>query len=241
MKKLIVITGASSGFGLEMAKLYSEAGYPTLLLARRVELIEQYNFPNSMCLKVDVSNYEEFTAAITKAEAKFGPVDLLINNAGVMLLGQLGSQDISEFKTMLDVNVLGVLNGMSAVIEGMKSRNSGTIINVSSIAGFKAFGNHAAYCATKFGVHGLTETVRQEVSGHNVRVLLLSPGAAETELLSHTTSQEIVDGYNEWKKIMDEEKGLDPKVIALCSKFMYEVDQSVSIRELVIADTKQDA
>lgn len=240
-KKLVVITGASSGFGKEMAKMFSADGYPTLLLARRVELIEELGLENSMARKVDVTDYDAFAAAVKEAEAVYGPTDLLINNAGMMLLGDVTTQAPSEWKKMIDLNVIGVLNGMQIVLQQMQERNTGTIINLSSIAGRKTFGGHAAYSATKYGVHALTETIREEVSSKNVRILTLAPGAAETELLTHVTDKNIVDGYNDWKKTMDEDKSLDPKYIALCAKFMYEVPQSVSIRELLIADTKQDA
>lgn len=241
MKKLVCITGASSGFGMEMAKMYSEAGYPTLLLARRVDKIKAMNLSNSVAVSVDVTDYNAFQSAINLAEATYGEIDLLINNAGIMLLGNIENQNPNEWQQMLNVNIMGVLNGTQLVLDKMKTRNCGTIINVSSIAGRKTFLNHAAYVATKFGVHAMTETIRQEVSGSNVRVLVIAPGAAETELLTHVTDSNIVDGYNEWKKIMDDEKSLDPKFVALSTKFMYEMPQSVSIRELVIADTKQDA
>ena len=140
---------------------------------------------------------------------------------------------------MIEANLLGTLNGVSAVLPQMKAAKTGTIINVSSIAGFKAFANHAAYCATKYGVHGLTETVRLEASADNVRVLLISPGAAETDLLTHTTDAEIKDGYNEWKETMGG-LAMDPQEVAESVAFMYERPQNVSIRELVIASTRQD-
>lgn len=239
-KKLIIITGASSGFGLEMAKEFSRKGYPMLLLSRNIENLKNQNFQNCLIESVDVSNYENFQKAIEKAEEKYGKTDLLVNNAGVMLLGNLWDQDQDEWKKMIDVNVLGVLNGIKIVLDEMMKRNGGTIINISSIAGFKTFPNHAAYCATKYGVHALSETLRQEVSSSNVRVLNISPGAAETNLLSHTTSTEIKDGYNEWKQTMGG-KSLDAKYIAQSARLMYELPQEVSIRELVIAATKQDA
>lgn len=243
MKKLVVITGASSGFGKEMAILFSKAGYPTLLLARRVGLIERYikanDLVNTIVKKVDVTNYHQFKLAIDEAEKNYGKTDLLINNAGVMLLGDISTQSQNEWDTMLNVNIKGVLNGMQIVLEQMKKSQSGTIINISSIAGRKTFTNHAAYCATKFGVHALSETVREEVSKYNIRVLLIAPGAAETELLSHTKDQAIVDGYNEWKKTMGG-KSLDPVYIAKSALFMYQLPQEVSIRELVISSTKQN-
>lgn len=240
MKKLIVITGASSGFGKEMAYLFSAAGHPLLLIGRRVELMEAFQLPNALVKNVDVTDYEAFKNAVIEAEKLYGKVDLLVNNAGMMLLGNIWSQDASEWQKMLDVNVMGVLNGTKVVLKDMMDRNEGSIINVSSIAGKKSFDNHAAYCATKFGVHALTETIRGEVAGSNVRVMVVAPGAAETELLSHTTSQAIKDGYEDWKKTMGG-KSMDPKHVAEAVKFMYDMPQNVTIREIDITPTKQQA
>ncbi|GAY73327.1 short-chain dehydrogenase/reductase SDR [Lentilactobacillus kosonis] len=149
-KPLIVITGASSGFGAEIAKLFNAAGYPELLLGRRTEKITSLplNFDQVMVEAVDVTDQEQFKAAITKAEAKFGPVDLLVNNAGVMLLGNVQTQSSKEWQQMLDTNVMGVLNGTQIVLSGMVAREHGTIINMSSLAGKKTFVNHAAYVAS---------------------------------------------------------------------------------------------
>ena len=109
-------------------------------------------------------------------------------------------QDPIEWQNMLNVNVMGVLNGMKIVLEDMTKRNSGTIINISSVAGFKPFPNHAAYCASKYGVSALSETIREEVANTNVRVMVVEPGAAEIELLSHTTDNDIINGYNQWEE-----------------------------------------
>lgn len=239
-KKLIVITGASSGFGMELAKEFGKAGYPMLLLARRVEKMEALNLPNTICRKVDVSDKVMFEEAVREAEKIYGETDLLVNNAGVMLLGDIASQDTSEWKKMLDVNVMGVMNGMQIVMNNMKKNQSGTIINVSSIAGIQPFGNHGAYCASKFGVTGLTRVARNEMSPYNVRVLSILPGAVTTELLEHTTSQAIIDGYKEWKNNVGA-VNITANDVAQTIKFAYELPQSVSLREIVITDTKQDA
>ena len=238
-KKLIVITGASSGFGKEMAHLFSEQGYPLLLLGRRVELMEEFKLPNTLCEAVDVCDYEAFEKAVRKAEAHYGPTDLLINNAGQMLLGNIWTQDPKEWQSMLNTNVMGVLKGMKIVVDKMKENKTGSIINISSIAGQKAFNDHAAYCASKFGVHGLTETVRSELAMENIRVMLISPGASETELLSHTTDQQIVQDYNSWKDTMGG-VAMNPRAIAKAALYMYQMPQDIIIRELVIAPTKQD-
>lgn len=237
MKKLIVITGASSGIGEAIARRLSDAGHPLLLLARRVDRLKALNLPNTLCEKVDVTDKASFEAAIEKAEEKFGPVDGLVNNAGCMLLGQIDTQDASEWKRMFDVNVLGLLNGMQSVLTPMISNNSGTIINISSIAGKKTFPNHAAYCGTKFAVHAISENVREEVAAANVRVTTIAPGAVETELLSHTSSQDIKDGYDSWKEEMGGVLAADD--IARVVEFAYNQPQNVCVREIALAPTKQ--
>lgn len=240
MKKLIVITGASSGFGAAMARLFNENGYQLLLLGRRTEKIEALNLTGEVMVRhADVTDQSELSNAIAEAEAKYGATDLLVNNAGVMLLGNVWKQSSKEWQTMLDTNVMGVLNGMQIVLPEMKKNHHGTIINISSIAGFKAFQNHAAYVASKFGVHGLSETVLQEVAGENVRVMLVAPGAAETELLTHVTDDHALSEYEDWKQSMGGIT-LDPKHVAETVKFMYEMPQEVNIREVDIAATLQD-
>lgn len=241
-KPLVVITGASSGFGAEIAKLFNAAGNPLLLLGRRVEKIKALplDFTNIMVEKADVTNHDEFQIAINKVVEKFGPVDLLVNNAGVMLLGNVRYQDPKEWQTMLDTNVMGVLNGTQIVLNSMVERHSGTIINMSSLAGKKTFVNHAAYVASKFGVHGLSETIREEVSGQNVRISLVAPGAAETELLTHVTDQSALTDYQSWKDSMGGTT-LDPKHVAETVKFIYDMPQEVNIREIDIAETRQDS
>ncbi len=237
MKKLVVITGASSGIGEELARQMSALGHPLLLIARRLERLEALNLPNTICAKVDVTDKASFNNAIESAVVQYGPVDLLVNNAGVMLLGQIDTQDASEWKTMYDVNVLGLLNGMQAVLSDMKARNTGTIVNISSIAGRKTFGEHAAYCGTKFAVHAISENVREEVADSNVRVITIAPGAVETELLSHTTSDEIIAGYESWKESMD--GVLAPVDVANSISFAYQQPQNVCIREIVLCATRQ--
>ncbi|TOD68844.1 oxidoreductase [Vibrio parahaemolyticus] len=237
MKKLVVITGASSGIGEAIARRFSEEGHPLLLVARRVERLEALNLPNTLCEKVDVTDQASLITAIEKAEAQFGPADVLVNNAGVMLLGQIDTQDAAEWKRMFDVNVLGLLNGMHSVLASMKARNSGTIINISSIAGKKTFPDHAAYCGTKFAVHAISENVREEVAASNVRVTTIAPGAVETELLSHTTSQDIKDGYDAWKVDMGGVLAADD--VARAVLFAYQQPQNVCIREIALAPTKQ--
>lgn len=238
-KPLIIITGASSGIGETTARLFSSLGYPLLLLARRQDRLEALGLPNTLCRSVDVTDRAAMLAAVQEAEQKFGPADAVINNAGIMLLGDMVRQDPAEWDAMLDVNVKGMLNGIHAVLDGMVARQHGTIINISSIAGRKTFPNHVAYCGTKFAVHAISENLREEVSAHSVRVITIAPGAVETDLLTHTSDQAIKQGYNEWKREMG--GVLTPETIAETVRFAYEQPQNVCIREIVVAATRQPA
>lgn len=237
MKELIVITGATSGIGEACAKKFSDAGYPLLLLGRRIERLENLQLPNALCKQVDVTNLVSFTAAVREAEKKFGPTGCIINNAGVLHLGQLVDQDPEEWKKMLDVNVLGVLYGIKIVLKAMMARRSGTIINISSIAGVKNYPHHDVYCATKFGVHALTEGLRQEIAEHNVRCITISPGVVETEVLDHTTSDKLRDNYNAGKASI--EKTIESDEMADIILFTYQLPQHICIRDLQVCPTGQ--
>jgi len=236
-KGLIVITGASSGIGRATAIAFSKLGHPVLLLARRVEECVELKLPNSLSEQVDVTDLPAFEKAVEKAEKQFGPVSCLVNNAGVILLGHPESQGVDEWKQMFDINVMGVLNGTKVVLKKMCDRKTGTVINISSIAGRKTFGNHSVYCGTKFAVHAMTENMREEVSKFNVRVIVIAPGVVETELLSHTTDQGIKGDYENWKKQMG--SPLQSVDVANAIIYAYNKPQNVCIREIVLAGTAQ--
>lgn len=238
MKKLVVVTGASSGIGMEIAKRFSKEGYPVLMISRRKEIMEELNLPNCMCRSVDVTDLQGMEKVIHEAEEKYGKTDLLINCAGIMLLGYPDNQSYDEWERMIDVNVKGILTGTKVVLSDMVERNGGTIVNISSIAGRKTFCDHSVYCGTKYAVHAITESMRKEVSGSNVRFIVIAPGVVETPLLSHTSNEEIKDNYNQWKLSID--GGLDVSQIADCIFFAYHMPQSVCVREIVIAKTKQE-
>ena len=222
MKKLVVITGASSGIGIETAKKFSENGHPTLLISRRKEIMDNLNLKNSISVKADVTNLEEVRAAIKMAEEKYGKTDLLINCAGVMLLGNIDKQSYEEWKNMIDVNINGILTTTNIILPDMIKRN---------------FKNHGVYCGSKFAVHAITESIREEVADKNVRVIVVAPGVVETHLLEHTTDENIKADYIEWKKSIG--NGLNASDIVNCIEFAYNMPQDICVRELVIAKTKQ--
>lgn len=237
MKKLVVITGASSGIGAKLAERFSAEGHPLLLLARRLEPMQALNLPDTLCKSADVTDLEGMKNAIKEAEAIYGKTDLLINCAGVMLLGYPEKQDYAEWEQMIDVNIKGILTGTHIVLPDMIAQNTGTIINISSIAGRKTFDNHAVYCGSKFAVHAITENMRKEVADKNVRIIVIGPGVVETPLLSRTSNEEIKHNYNEWKVTIN--GGLDADKIADCALFAYQMPQDVCVREIIIAKTKQ--
>eukprot|EP01080_Neovahlkampfia_damariscottae_P002328 gene2328-2796_t len=237
-KPLCVITGASSGIGMQLAKDLSAQGHALLLISRRVEIMEKLNLPDCLCESVDVTDLETYKKAVEKAEAKFGPTDLLINNAGIMFIEQFAKQKPENFKKSFDVNVLGVLNGTHLVLEGMIQRKKGTIINISSIAGLKAFPNHSTYCGTKAAVCLFTEALREEVASTGVRVSVVCPGVVDTDLLS-VNPKEVIDGYNSWKNTLG--KVLESKDVSDSCLFIYNAPQHCCIREIDLAPTGQPA
>lgn len=238
MKKLVVVTGASSGIGAATAKAFSEAGYPLLLLARRLDPMKELNLPETICRSVDILDRGALGNAIEVAEKKYGPTEYLINNAGIMFNGNPVKQSPEEWDEMIDINLKGVMNGIHSVLPGMVERESGTIVNLGSIAGRKTFGAHSVYCGTKFGVHAITETIREEVSQKNVRLITMAPGMVGTELVDNTTDEEAKKGW--WDYANSIGGPLDPQDIADAILYACQAPQRVCIREIVICPTKQE-
>ena len=237
-KKLAVITGASSGIGEATAKAFSNAGYPTLLLARRLEKMESFNLTNSICKKVDVRNRDALVSAIKEAEKQYGPTDMIFNNAGVARLADIASQKPEEWDEMIAVNTNGVMNGIYAVMNDMKSRKSGTIVNMSSIAGRKVYEDHTVYCGTKYFVHAISESIRGYLSPYNVRVIVMSPGNIEAEVLNGITDPNTLEAY---KKNIERIGGrISPEYVAKMILFAYEMPQNVLMQEICVTPTRQD-
>lgn len=235
---LVIITGASSGIGAATAKAFAEAGHPLLLLARRLEPMLDLLLPNAICCALDVRDAEAVQRAIAAATTEYGPVDCLVNNAGIMLNAPFCEGDPQQWSEMIDINIKGALNGMLAVTRGMVARGRGTIVNIGSIAGRKTFDNHAVYCGSKFALHAITETVRQEVAGSGVRLITIAPGMVETALVDQTTHQASREG---WRTYAEKIGGaLDPQCIAQSILWSYRLPQQVCVREMVICPTGQE-
>ena len=236
-KPLVAVTGASSGIGEATARAFSAAGHPVLMMARRIERMEAMGLPESLCRKVDVRNRAEIAAAVAEAEAAYGPVDMMFANAGIARLGDIGRQDPAEWDEMIDINTKGVMNTVHAVMAGMIERKRGTLVMMSSIAGRKVYPDHTVYCGTKFFVHAVSESLRGYLSAHDVRVLVISPGVIETEVLNSVTDEETLANYKANKVKMG--GGIGADIVADLILDAYRLPQKALVQEICMTPTRQ--
>ena len=237
IKPLVVITGASSGIGAATAKTFSEAGHPMLLVSRRLERMENLKLPNSLARSVDVLDVKSFAEAVSEAETLYGPVDLLVNNAGYMNLEHTAQQSPQEWQKQFEVNCIGLLNCTSVIFPEMIKRKTGTIINIGSTAGRNIYENHTAYNGTKYAVKAMSESLRREASPHNVRVIMVSPGLVDSELTNGTSNTQILEAREIYRESIG--GALQGDDIARGILFAYQQPQNLCVWELVMAPTKQ--
>ncbi|MDX1542297.1 MAG: SDR family oxidoreductase [Christiangramia sp.] len=200
--KTIIITGASSGIGEATALKLAKEGANVVLTARREERlkelkskIDKENAGKALVVPGDVTKKEDFRNVVEKTKSEFESIDGLINNAGLMPLSYVKNLHTDEWDKMVDVNIKGVLNGVSAVLPTMMEQKSGNIINISSSAGRKIYPGGAVYCATKAAVKMFSEGLRQELAPNfNINITSIEPGFVETELTQTITDEEIKEG-----------------------------------------------
>ncbi|XAT60680.1 SDR family NAD(P)-dependent oxidoreductase [Rhodobacteraceae bacterium Araon29] len=236
-KPLVAITGASSGIGEATAQAFSAAGHPMLLMARRLDRMNALNLPNSICCKVDVRQRQQIIKAVAKAEVQFGPVDLMFANAGIARLADIGHQPPSEWDEMIDINTKGVMNTVHSVLTGMIKRKRGTLVVMSSIAGRKVYPDHTVYCGTKFFVHAICEGLREYLADFNVRVVVVSPGIIETEVLSGVRDPKTLAEYQKNKAKIG--GGLDAQIVGQVIADVYSQPQNVLVQEICLTPTRQ--
>ena len=170
------ITGCSTGFGLELAKQAIEHGYRTVMTARDPSKLEGYGATdNVLVLKLDVTQPDQVAVAVKAAEARYGGIDVLVNNAGIGYFAAIEEGEEAEVRKMFEVNVFGLSGMIQAVLPGMRKRRCGCIVNFSSIGGIRAFPAIGYYNATKFAVEGLSEALWQEVEPRGIRVMRVEP------------------------------------------------------------------
>ena len=189
--QVVAVTGASSGIGEATALACARAGAAVTLAARRTDRIERLAAQigeqggRAVAVEADVGEEQQARAFIERTQAEFGRLDVLVNNAGVMLLGPIAEAPIEEWRQMVHVNVFGVLYCTHAALPLMRAQGAGHIVNVSSVAGRFAREGAGVYNLTKFGVGAFSESLRQEGVGYGLRVTLIEPGAVATELVVH--------------------------------------------------------
>lgn len=233
--KVVVITGASSGIGETTARLLASLGAHVVIGARRVERLEalasdiQAEGGSVVVQRLDVTELEQMQAIIEAAQSRFGRVDAVINNAGVMPLSSLEAVKIEEWNRMIDINIRGVLHGIAAGLPVMKKQGFGHFVNIASIGAYEVSPTAAVYCATKYAVRAITDGLRQETAGQGIRVTLVSPGVTESEL-----AESITD--NEAKEIMKEYRRTTLPATAIARAIVYALEQPeyVDVSELVI-------
>jgi NADP-dependent 3-hydroxy acid dehydrogenase YdfG len=189
--QVVAVTGASSGIGEATALACARAGASVALAARRVDRIQtlaeriEQQGGRALAIETDVSSEEQARSFIERTHSDLGRLDVLVNNAGVMLLGPIADAPTEEWRRMIEANVLGVLYCTHAALPVMKAQGSGHIVNVSSVAGRFARAGSGVYNLTKFGVGAFSESLRQEVVPLGIRVTVIEPGAVRTELAEH--------------------------------------------------------
>src|SRR5512147_8039 len=191
--KVILITGASSGFGEDAARLFAKEGCKVVVAARRLERLQnlaadiQDQGGEAIAVPMDVTNHDEINLMVKTAIDLYGQIDILFNNAGFGHLGWLETLDPDrDIETQIQVNLIGLIQTTRAVLPYMLQRESGHIINMSSIAGWIAPSTYSIYSATKFGVRGFTDALRREVQPFGLHVSGIYPGPAQTEFSQHT-------------------------------------------------------
>ena len=239
--QVVAVTGASSGIGEATALACSQAGATVALAARRSERIEALaeriarDGGRALAIATDVASEERARAFVERAHAELGRLDVLVNNAGVMLLGPITGAPTEEWRRMIDVNVFGVLYCTHAALPLMAAQGSGHIINVSSVAGRVARAGSGVYNLTKFGVGAFSESLRQEAVAMGVRVTLIEPGAVATELPGHNRPEII-------EQMAKRFEGITPLAaddIARAIVFAIAQPANMSINEVLVRPSRQ--
>jgi NADP-dependent 3-hydroxy acid dehydrogenase YdfG len=239
--KVVIIMGASSGIGEATTKKLAHEGAKLVISARRDDRLKALveSLPNDEISYAvgDVTNKEEVQAVVDLAMEKYCRVDVLYNNAGIMPTAPLSEKRYDEWRQMLDLNIMGVLNGIAAVLPIMKKQQSGQIIATDSIAGHVVYPGSAVYYGTKFAVRAIMEGLRQEERENNIRSTIISPGLVDTEL--YTTVNDPVN--REWLKNNAKIPGvgLKPSDVADAVAYAISTPVTVAVSEIVIRPTKQ--
>ncbi len=242
-----LVTGASSGIGEATARTLAARGAAVALAARRADRLQELAAEiadaggTALAVEADVSDREQAEAAVERTAGELGRLDLLVNNAGVMLLGPVAEAPLEEWERMVHVNLLGLLYTARAALPHLLAAAEGDprrvadLVNVSSVAGRQARKGSAVYNATKHGVGAFSEALRQEVTGRHVRVSLVEPGAVATELQGHNRPA-VKD---EIEKRFEEMDILQAEDIADTIAYVVSRPRHVAVNEILVRPTEQ--
>ncbi|MBL1083697.1 SDR family oxidoreductase [Streptomyces actinomycinicus] len=232
--KVVAVTGASSGIGEATARRLAADGHSLLLGARRTDRLEILTRQiaavggTAAFQRLDVTDAADVRAFVSAARERYGRVDVMVNNAGVMPLSPLEALKTDEWDRMIDVNVRGVLHGIAAALPVMGAQGGGHFVNIASVGAYEVTPTAAVYCATKFAVRAISEGLRQESTG-NIRVTLVSPGVTESELadgISDPAAREAMKTYRA--------AALPARAIAEAIAYAIAQPAHVDVNELVV-------
>lgn len=236
--KVIIITGASSGIGEKTARRLAKNGAKVVLSARRGERLQKLADDigeNAVYLTSDVSNPDDMIELVALAKEKFGKVDAVFANAGIMPAGNMSQLNVKDWNAMVDINIKGVLNTMAAILPEFMAQKSGHIIVTSSVAGTKSVPGNAVYCGTKHFVRAMLDSFRTEsvMEETNIRTTLIYPGAIQTELLNAVAASEMKTMVEEFYKNV----GLKPDVIADAVLYAISRPDNVDVSDIIVRPT----
>jgi NADP-dependent 3-hydroxy acid dehydrogenase YdfG len=234
--RVAVITGASSGIGEATARALAADGHRLALLARRAERVEALATElghGAIPIEADVTDRDSVVAAAERVKGELGGADILVNNAGVMLLAPFSSDQISEIRQMVETNLLGAMTATEVFLDQLRD-GGGDLVNISSVAGRFARPGNSVYAATKWGLGGWSEALRQELQP-DVRVMVIEPGAVATELASHITDAET----KERTEKMYDETAIPAEDVAEVIAFAVGRPPRTTLNEILIRPTAQ--
>jgi NADP-dependent 3-hydroxy acid dehydrogenase YdfG len=236
--RVAAITGASSGIGEATALLLAQEGAAVALGARRLDRVEALaerigsDGGRAVPIEVDVTDEGQARSFVERAHGELGGLHVLINNAGVMLLGPVEGADTSDWRQMVEVNLLGLLWCTHASLPLIKDSGGGDIVNVSSTAGRRADAGAAVYNLTKWGVTGFSEALRQEALHSNIRVSTIEPGFVDTELQGHNTNPVVQQATEKMRERIG--KVLEAEDIARAILYAVSQPEHVALNEILV-------
>jgi len=231
--KSVLITGASSGIGEATARRLVADGANVVLFARRADRIADLADElgrSAIAISGDVTQHADLVKCEEAARNQFGSIDILVNNAGIMPLSKLAERRVADWKRMIDVNIMGILNAIDVVLPGMLARGSGHVVNISSLAGWKSMPTTAVYSATKFAVRAISDGLRLETEGR-IRVSAIYPGPVSTELADSIPDPALRAGLD----AMLTNNAMPPAEIASAISYIVSRPENVGVNDMIIS------